>query len=78
MEDNDRSKTLKKFDDGELEELLNENLIQKRIGKKIGITRQCSSSLLEFFIFNIIIEVLFFHKVNKIMQYKYNKQFDYN
>lgn len=77
MEDNDRSKTLKKFDDGELEELLNENLIQKRIGKKIGITRQYSSSL-EFFIFNIIIEVLFFHKVNKIMQYKYNKQFDYN
>lgn len=39
MEDNDRSKTLKKFDDGELEELLNENLIQtqKELAKRLGL-----------------------------------------
>lgn len=38
LEDNNRSKAPRKFDDGELKELLNKNPIQKELAKRLGLS----------------------------------------
>ena len=45
MEEDDRSDTPKKFDNGKLEELFNENPIQtqEKLAERLGVTRQTIS-----------------------------------